>query len=125
MPDTDTSKGSRIMSITNALASVAVNDLSSAVQWYQRLFGRPPDSEQEPDVVGWKFEQGGWLQVYKNAERAGYGSVTLAVTSLDEQIADLEKRGIDSGRPMISANVRVVMIKDQDGNSIAFVETIE
>lgn len=113
------------MSITNALASVAVKDLSSAVQWYQRLFGRPPDSEQEPDVAGWKFEQGGWLQVYKNAERAGHGSLTLAVTSLDEQVADLEKRGIDPGRHMTSANVRVVMIKDQDGNSIAFAETIE
>ena len=113
------------MSITNAFASVAVKDLSAAVQWYQRLFGRPPDSRQEPEVAGWKFEQGGWLQVYKNAERAGYGSLTLAVTSLDEQIADLEKRGIDTGRQMISENVRVVMIKDQDGNSIAFAETIE
>jgi predicted enzyme related to lactoylglutathione lyase len=113
------------MSITNALASVAVTDLSSAVQWYQKLLGRRPDSEREPDVAGWKFEKGGWLQVYKNAERAGYGSLTLAVTSLDEQIADLQKRGIDTGRQMISANVRVVMIKDQDGNSIAFAETIE
>ena len=113
------------MPITNALASVAVKDLSSAVQWYQRLFGRQPDSRQEPDVAGWKFEQGGWLQVYTNAERAGYGSLTLAVTSLDEQIADLEERGIDPGRQMISANVRVVMIKDEDGNSIAFAESIE
>jgi predicted enzyme related to lactoylglutathione lyase len=112
------------MSITNALASVAVKDLSSAVQWYQRLFGRPPDSEQ-PEVAGWQFKQGGWLQIYKNAERAGYGSLTLAVTSLDEQIADLRKRGIDTGRQMITANGRVAMIKDQDGNSIAFVETIE
>jgi predicted enzyme related to lactoylglutathione lyase len=112
------------MSITNALASVAVKDLSSAVQWYQRLFGRPPDSEQ-PEVAGWQFKQGGWLQIYKNAERAGYGSLTLAVTSLDEQIADLRKRGIDTGRQMITANGRVVMIKDQEGNSIAFVETIE
>lgn len=113
------------MPITNALASVAVKDLSSAVQWYQRLFGRPPDSRQEPEVAGWKFEQGGWLQIYKNAERAGYGSLTLAVTSLDEQIADLGKRGIDTGRQMTSEHLRVVMIEDQDGNSIAFAETIE
>ena len=112
------------MSITNALASVAVKDLSSAVQWYQSLFGRPPDSGHEPEVAGWQFKQGGWLQIYRNEERAGYGSLTLAVTSLDEQIADLRTRGIDTGRPMITASGRVVMIKDQDGNSIAFVETI-
>lgn len=113
------------MSITNALASLAVKDMISAVRWYERLFGRPPDTRQEPEVAGWKFEQGGWLQVYRNEERAGYGSLTLAVTSLEDQIADLRKRGIDPGRQMISEKVRVVMIKDQDGNSIAFAEAIE
>lgn len=113
------------MSIRNALASVAVKDLSVAVQWYQRLFGRPPDSSQQPGVAEWKFEGGGWLQVYENAERAGHGSVTLSVSSLDEQIADLVRCGLDPGRQMISEKARVVMIKDQDGNSIAFAEGIE
>lgn len=113
------------MSITNALASLAVRDLSSAAQWYERLFGRPPDTTQQFEVAGWKFEQGGWLQVYKNEQRAGYGSLTLAVTNLEDQITDLKKRGIDTGRPMISETARVVMIKDQDGNSIAFAESTE
>ena len=113
------------MSIKNALASVAVKDLGSAVEWYQRLFGRPPDSRQESNVAEWKFERGGWLQVYENAERAGHGSFTLAVSSLDEQMADLKKCGLDAGGQMIGAKVRVVMIEDQDGNSIAFAETAE
>lgn len=56
---------------------------------------------------------------------AGCGSFTLAVSSLDEQIADLESSGLYPGRPMISEKLRVVMIKDQDGNSIAFAEGIE
>lgn len=112
------------MTIKNALASVPVKDLSSAVQWYERLLGRPPDSRQESEVVEWKFERGGWLQVYQNAERAGSGSFSLVVSSLDEQVSILEKCGLDAGRQMISEKVKVVMIKDPDDNSIAFAEAI-
>lgn len=113
------------MSITNAIASLAVKDLSSAVQWYETLFGRPADSRPMAEVAEWKFERGGWLQVYENAERAGAGSCTLAVSNLDGQIADLEKKGIEAGRPMVSDKAKVVMIKDPEGNSIAFSETID
>jgi predicted enzyme related to lactoylglutathione lyase len=113
------------MPITNALASVAVKDLAGAVDYYQKLFGRPADSTPMPEVAEWKFERGGWLQVYQLKERAGAGSVTLAVTSVEEQIANLRKIGIDAGKPMISEKVKVVMIKDPDGNSIAFAETLD
>ena len=113
------------MSIKNALASVAVNDLQSAALWYERLFGRPADSRPMPEVAEWKFDGGGWLQVYQNRDRAGTGSVTLAVSDLDEQIADLRKSGIEPGTPMHSTKVNVVMIKDPDGNSIAFAQALD
>lgn len=113
------------MSIKNAIASVAVKDLSSAIQWYATLFGRPVDSRPMAEVAEWKFERGGWLQVYENAERAGAGSCTLAVSSLDGQIADLKNKGIETGEPMISEKAKVVMIKDPEGNSIAFAEAID
>ena len=51
------------MSIMNALASVAVNDLNYAVRWYEKLLGKPPDSRPMAEVAEWKFERGGWLQV--------------------------------------------------------------
>jgi predicted enzyme related to lactoylglutathione lyase len=113
------------MSIKNAIASLAVKDLSSAVQWYETLFGRPADSRPMAEVAEWKFERGGWLQVYENAERAGTGSCTLAVSNLDEQVADLEKKGIKAGQPMLNEKAKVVMIKDPEGNSIAFAEAID
>jgi predicted enzyme related to lactoylglutathione lyase len=112
------------MSITNALASVAVKDLRSTLQWYEKLFGRPADSTGMSELAEWEFEEGGWLQVYQNPERAGAGSVTLAVSDLDQQIAALKKSGINAGAPMKSAKVKVVMIKDPDGNSIAFAEAL-
>ncbi len=78
-----------------------------------------------PEVAEWKFERGGWLQVYQSKGRAGSSSVTLAVSNLAEQIAELDKLGIDPGPQMNSAKVKVVMIKDPDGNSIAFSEAMD
>ena len=113
------------MSILNALASVAVNDLNSALQWYEKVLGRPPDSRPMPEVAEWKFERGGWLQVYKLPERAGSGSVTLAVSSIDDQVAQLNKLGIDTGQRSSGDKVETVMITDPDGNHIAFAQAID
>lgn len=113
------------MAISNALASVAVNDLRAAERWYERLFGRPADSSPMPEVSEWKFSGGGWLQVYENRERAGRGSVTFTVDSLDEQVATLEQLGLDPGHQVHTKVVKVVMIKDPDGNSIAFAEATD
>ncbi len=110
------------MSITNALASIAVKDLSTSIKWYQDLFARKADSTPAPQVAEWKFQHGGSLQVYELAERAGGSCATLCVSSVAQQIADLRKRGINPGTPINSGNQQVVMIKDPDGNSIAFVE---
>jgi predicted enzyme related to lactoylglutathione lyase len=113
------------MSITNALASLAVSRLSSSVPWYAKLFGRSADATPMPTVAEWKFERGGWLQVYELQERAGRGSVTLAVSSVDDQIVNLRKLGIDAGQPIVNGKMKVVMIKDPDGNSIAFAEAAD
>ena len=113
------------MSIKNALASVAVKDLSAAVQWYEKLFGRPADSRPMSELAEWKFERGGWLQLYQNADRAGSGSLTLSVNDLDEQVSHLRKCGVRTGQQIISEKAKVVMIKDPDGNSIAFAEALE
>jgi predicted enzyme related to lactoylglutathione lyase len=111
------------MSITNAFASVGVKDLASAIMWYERLIGRPADSMQVAGVAEWRFELGGSLQVYPSPERAGFGSFTLAVSSLEEQSADLKRCGIATGPPLVTEMARVLMIKDPDGNSIAFAES--
>jgi predicted enzyme related to lactoylglutathione lyase len=113
------------MSIKNALASVAVNDLSTAAPWYQTLFGRPADSVPMADLAEWKFEGGGWLQVYQLPERAGTGSFTLAVSSIDEQVTRLETMNVDTSQRSSGETVKTLMITDPDGNHIAFAETTD
>jgi predicted enzyme related to lactoylglutathione lyase len=110
------------MSIDNALASVAVRDLKASVKWYEKVFGRPADSTPMRELAEWRFGGGGRLQVYELPERAGSGSFTLAVSRIDEEIEKLRGLGVDPGKPMTGKGLKVVMIKDPDGNSIAFAE---
>jgi predicted enzyme related to lactoylglutathione lyase len=113
------------MAIQNAIASVAVRDLKAAEQWYEKLFGRPADSHPMPELREWKFERGGWLQVYQLAERAGSGSFTLAVDNLDEEVHKLRTMGVDTSQRSDGPAVKTLMITDPDGNHIAFAEAID
>jgi len=65
------------------------------------------------------------LQVYQLPERAGTGSFTLAVSSIDEQVTRLEKMNIDTSERSSGATVKTLMITDPDGNHIAFAETTD
>jgi len=78
-----------------------------------------------PEVLEWKFHRGGWLQVYQLPERAGAGSFTLAVTDLDETVRTLNALGVEAGNIISSDRVKTVMIKDPDGNSIAFAQAFD
>lgn len=109
------------MTITNALASVAVKDIKTAVQWYEKVIGRPADSRPMPDPAEWKFSSGGWLQVYAFPERAGACSCTLAISNIDVEAVRLEKLGIATGA-RIGDQVKVFMVEDPDGNHIAFAQ---
>ena len=110
------------MTISNALASVAVKDIQVAAQWYAKVIGRAADSMPMPELAEWKFPSGGWLQVYALPERAGSCSCTLAVSNIDEEAARLEKLGVATGNQM-GEQVKVYMVKDPDGNSIAFAQS--
>jgi hypothetical protein len=111
------------VSIKNALASVAVKSLDAAVK-YESILNRPL-SRPMPGVAEWSFERGGGLQLYELPERAGSGSFTLVVTSVAEQVAQLDQLNIDTGNRTSGDRVKTVMITDPDGNHIAFAEVID
>lgn len=111
--------------IQNVLASVAVKDLQAAVKWYEKLLGRPADSIPMPEVAEWKFERGGWLQVYQLPDRAGYGSFTLAVNDIADEVRKMNALGIDTSEQLSGEKVKTLMITDFDGNHIAFAEVLD
>lgn len=113
------------MKIDNGIASIAVKDLKSASAWYEKLFARPADSTPMPEVAEWKFERGGWLQVYQQPDRAGGGSCTLAVTDIAGLTTHLRSLGVDPSESTSGDKVKTVMITDPDGNHLAFAQTID
>jgi len=109
------------MTITNALAGLAVRDLGASSRWYEKILG--PGSQPMPEIVEWQLEGGGALQVYAAPERAGQGSCTLIVSDIDEIAAQLRTSGLgEDVEPAGNERVDTIMIKDPDGNSIAFAE---
>jgi predicted lactoylglutathione lyase len=107
------------MTIANALASLAVRDLEASARWYETLLG--PGTRPMPEVVEWQLEGGGGLQVYAAPDRAGQGSCTLIVTDIDALAEELRESGLaPAAEPTRDDRVDTVMIKDPDGNSIAF-----
>lgn len=108
------------MTVNNVFASVPVRDMAAAQTWYARILGRPADNIPMPEVAEWGFPGGGWLQVYLGPERASGGSVTLAVDDMNQTLHDLDSFGVNTSNQSHSERIQTVMIKDPDGNSLAF-----
>ena len=107
------------MPITNALASLAVRDLAASSRWYEKILG--PGTHPMSEVVEWHLEHGGGLQVYTAPERAGNGSCTLIVSDINEIAEQLHSTAVaPDAEPARGDLVDTIMIKDPDGNSIAF-----
>jgi predicted enzyme related to lactoylglutathione lyase len=107
------------MSVSNALAGVAVRDLGASLRWYEHLLDETAFRPMK-EVGEFRFERGGSLQVFEDSRRAGASSVTLAVTDLDEQLDDLKRKGIPTDQVHRTAQVSTAIIQDPDGNQIVF-----
>ena len=108
------------MPVTTVLAVVCVSDLDKSRPWYEELFGRPADLTPMESLAEWKITDGGWLQVFRDTERAGSSFLTLAVDDLDDAIAELTARGVALEEIKADAPMRLAQIKDPDGNMITF-----
>lgn len=111
------------MAVHSILAVVPVTDFDLARTWYERLLGRPADSQPMPELADWQITDSGWLQVFRDVERAGTTQVNLAVHDLAEHLAAITERGLTPGEiDTASEFVRLCAIEDPDGNTITFVE---
>ena len=108
--------------ITNLYAGVPVADLDASIDWYTRLFGRPPDMRAGDEIL-WDVDEHATLFIEPNAEHAGAGRVTLGVAALDALLERLAAQGIDH-EPIetYSTGVRHTKVPDPDGNALAFAE---
>ena len=110
------------MTIKNALAGIAVTDLDGAIRWYTKLLGRAPDERPMPEVAEYRFPSGGWLQVFRDADRAGKSSVTLTIDNIDAGLEALRTAGIEAAKPTRTDYVDTAIVTDPFGNRIVLAQ---
>lgn len=111
------------MKFNEVLPGLAVRDLSTAMTWYEKLFGRPADARPMASLAEWAVTDSSTLQVSHDDANAGHGEVSLTVDSVDEAAATLRERGIAAGDvDDISQYVRILPLTDPDGNTINLLE---
>ncbi|OZD02354.1 glyoxalase [Rhodococcus sp. 06-235-1A] len=104
---------------THVLAVVAVRDIDSARDWYEKLFDQPADNNPMPSLVEWQASPAAWVQVTVDPDRAGSSQFNVAVEDIEAFVDAARSRGIDFGN-IVDANkgVRLSTVSDPDGNSI-------
>ena len=112
------------MPVNRVLAALAVADVDSAIGWYERLLGRPPDALPMDGLAEWHFPRSGAIQVVQNADRAGESLLTLDVDDLKDEVASMRERGLDPGAmdETTSDKVLFATVTDPEGNAITLVE---
>ncbi len=111
------------MSINHVLAVVPVADFDAARAWYARLFGRSGDNlPMEGLLVEWRVTDSGWVQVTRDADRAGSALLNFAVDNLEEHVAELSGRSlVPDAIEKVNKGVQLSTIRDPDGNTITFI----
>jgi predicted enzyme related to lactoylglutathione lyase len=107
------------LAINVLFAGIPVADLDSAIAWYERLLGGPPDMTPNEIERTWKLTDESWIYVVKDPERAGKALVTVMVDDLDERLGGIKARGIEPDEIReISEKVRKAVFTDPEGNQI-------
>ena len=106
------------MTITNALAGIAVDDINDALEYYAVLFGRQADARPMNDVAEWKLPGGGWVHVATDADRAGASTLTLVVDDLAEELGRLSLHGLTPVSKAMGDFFKTAKFRDGDGNQI-------
>lgn len=122
--DATSSKGGSV-AINHVFAGVAAADYDSALGWYERLMGRPPDVIVKEGEAMWQLTDNGWIYVVGDANRAGNALVTVLVDDLEDHVAELGERGLTTGPiDTVPGLFRKAVITDPEGNMITFAEDL-
>jgi hypothetical protein len=86
------------MAITVVFAGIATGDYDSALAWYERLLGRPPDLIPKEDEVAWQVAEMGWIYLIADASRAGKPCSRSSWTTLEAMSLSWRNGGLSLGR---------------------------
>ena len=108
------------MPIERMLAQMTVADLDMAVPWYTALFSGEPDARPMDGLVEWHLHERFGVQLWRDPDLAGTGTMVLADTDLDDRLALLGEAGIENDGIQQATSSRILSVLDLDGNRIVF-----
>ena len=97
-------------------------DLSVSEAWFEKLFGRMPDARPMAGLAEWHHRGAAGLQLFKNSEHAGHGTLTLIVSDLHAEHERLNLAGLAPGPIEPATSTSLVRMKDPDGNLIVLAQ---
>ena len=114
------------MAVTEVFTGVAAADYDSALTWYERLMGRPPDVLPKDHEAGWEVSDTGWIYlVGDDTDRAGKALLTLVVDDLEGFVGGVHERGLETGEmTTVPGVVRTAVMTDPEGNRLIFAEDL-
>ncbi|HKW44443.1 MAG TPA: VOC family protein [Candidatus Eremiobacteraceae bacterium] len=112
-------------SVQHVFAGIPTADYKTALPWYERLFGRPPDVIVKDDEAMWQVASSAWVYVVADTKRAGNALLAILVEDLDASLAQLAERGIKSGAIETEPGMyRQVVVTDPDGSMVKIFENL-
>jgi catechol 2,3-dioxygenase-like lactoylglutathione lyase family enzyme len=111
------------MDIEVVFSGVPVTELAVARDFFERLFGAPPDILVNENEVMWRLADAAWVYVVVDAGRAGGALVAVSVPDLDAALGELAARGIEPAFvEQVGEAERKATVADPDGNTVALIE---
>ena len=108
-------------SSTDLFAGIAVRDLATAVEWYQRLFGSPPSFLPNDVEAVWTLAEHRHVFIEERPEHAGHARHLIFVDDLDGLVAQIGERGLSPDhQETVAGGVRKVSYRDPSGNEVGF-----
>jgi hypothetical protein len=110
------------MDVEVAFTGVAVSDLAVGQDFFERMFGKPPDVLVSENEVMWRVNESAWLYIVVDPARAGHALAASSVTDLDAALDELAARGLQPSKlEEHDGGARKATFLDPDGNTAALI----
>jgi catechol 2,3-dioxygenase-like lactoylglutathione lyase family enzyme len=102
-------------------AGIPVSNYAAALEWYGRLFGRPPSFLPNDTEAVWEVAEHRFVFIEQRPEHAGHARHLVFIDDLSALVEQLAERGLAPAERETYANgVRKVAYRDPDGNELGF-----
>ncbi|TPL79131.1 VOC family protein [Mesorhizobium sp. B2-3-13] len=108
------------MAVQTVFAHVSCSDLEPSIDWYGKLFGKPPLRRPMPGLAEWQFTESAEVQLFEDKEKAGTSTVTLGVLPLAPERQRLVDAGLEPGPIEKAGRSWIMRMRDPDGNLVVF-----